>query len=317
MNKGCYVFWKRLFAFWIDSIILAILSFPILILLHKPLTKIGNWGVLIGFVIFILYYGLQNSVLCSGQTPGKKILKIKVLGDDANYLSVQKSLIRALILTPVFILHSVTLGIGMPMTIYSFVTSFISLIVITLFLFNLPQRKSLHDLIVKSCVVNKDCDQIEQVSTHTPKIIISICSVLMGAAIVAIMYLAPKAGLNFNEIAPVASLFKDNNAKLVGYTINHHYNTENIHSTGLSLTVIDNRIKNGNQELAFARIKDLAKVFLNSEFVPKDIDYLSIILLQRATIGTNSINEIFGNGGTIQEWERSENSSWWHKIEFK
>lgn len=317
MDNKCYVFWKRILAFWFDSILLAMLSYAILILFHKPLVKIGNWGVLIGFIIFMLYYGLQNSILCKGQTLGKRVFKIKVLDADNNYLSVQKSLLRALILTPVFVFHSLALGVGMPMITYSIITSFIFLMVVSLFLFNFPQRKSLHDLIVKSCVVTKDCEQIEEISTRKPQIIISICTLLMIFTIGAVTYLAPMAGLNFKEIAPVARLLKENNAKLAGYTVNHHYNSENQHTKGLSLTVIDPRIENGNQDFAFARIKELAKVLLNSKFAQKDFDYLSVILLQRATIGTNSINEIFGNGGTIQEWKRSENSSWWHKIELK
>lgn len=317
MDKKCYVFWKRILAFWIDSMLIAAFSYAILIVLRTPLVKIGNWGVLIGFVIFMLYYGLQNSVLCKGQTPGKKIFKIKVLGIDNNYLSVQKSLLRALILTPVFVFHSLALGVGMPMIIYSIITSFISLTVVSLFLFNFPQRKSLHDLIAKSCVVNKDCEKIEAISTRKPQIIISICTLLIIFTIGAVTYLAPIAGLNFKEITPIARLFKENNSKLVGYTINHRFNAENQHAKGLILTVIDHRIENGNQDFAFARINDLAKVFLNTKYAQKDLDYLSIILLQRVTIGTNSINEIFGNGGTIQEWRRSENSSWWHKIEFK
>ncbi len=307
INNNCYVFWKRILAFWTDSIVLLVVAYLFLILFKDPLLSIGNWGILIGFLIFMLYYGLQNSRLCGGQTLGKRLFKIKVVDMDSQFLSVKKSMLRALILTPMFVLGSLLLPVGNVVIIYSILIGFISFVIVMLFLFNFPQRRSLHDLAAGSVVVANDCEAVELLKTRKPLIIISIGAVLTVLLTVVCFVYIPKIGVNLDEINGVAKLYSQNDLNLVGYAIqysyDYNYNTkESVTRKGISLTVSENSKEFQDMNFASARINDCAKIFINSEFRKDDIDFMTVGIANYATLGTNSRIEMFSKKAVMQDW---------------
>ena len=96
-------FWKRAVAIFIDSILLTIFMFIIMItigfviggMLSDPenVAKISNFGMLINVVIIWLYFAIQESSEQQA-TFGKRILGIYVTGKDGSRLSFAQATIR-------------------------------------------------------------------------------------------------------------------------------------------------------------------------------------------------------------------------------
>lgn len=162
MNNNIFCFWRRLFAFSIDYFIIFIFNLVICNLFFDTLVKIGNWSLIIGFLSFILYFGIMNSEIFLGQTIGKRILKIKVVNSNNNYLSIEKSLIRsAIILTMFLSINKIYFEIIYGINDLIFALSEILILAnILLFLFNVPTRKLVHDFVVNSVVVDKNTESI-------------------------------------------------------------------------------------------------------------------------------------------------------------
>src|SRR5690348_8484732 len=71
-------FWIRILALIIDSIILGLLGILLGLLFGDFFMSLGSWGRLVGFVIFVFYFGLLQGPFGNGQSLGKKICKIRV-----------------------------------------------------------------------------------------------------------------------------------------------------------------------------------------------------------------------------------------------
>ena len=147
-------FWVRVLALIIDIILLGV---------------VGRWDRIVGLVIVLGYFGFLNSHIGRGQTIGKRIVRIRVVGDNGQYVSLPRSLLRTIILwIPYFpgsLLIPHFLGYFSGSQIFSPISiSPIGLLVSSvgiglcvgiayLYLFNRQTRQSLHDLIVNSYVV--------------------------------------------------------------------------------------------------------------------------------------------------------------------
>jgi len=152
-------FWRRLFAFIIDVFLLGIFGLIIGTVFFDFFAEIGGVGLLFGFTVAFLYFGIQNSSLCDGQTIGKRILKIKVVNKETETISLQRSFARFMILGPPYFLN----GALLPPNLLNnfFVSLLLGLIVffgsagiIYLYIFNRKTRQTLHDLVVGTYVVN-------------------------------------------------------------------------------------------------------------------------------------------------------------------
>ena len=120
---------------FISRAIAIIIDWVILIIISAILGLIPLIGWLLGMVVPILYciyfWTMENPVGEIGQTPGKKVMNIKVVMDDGSNLDVVKAIIRM-------------------------VGYFISTIIIFIgYLFPLwrEDKKALHDLIANTIVV--------------------------------------------------------------------------------------------------------------------------------------------------------------------
>ena len=87
-------FWKRLFAFLIDGVILGVAGIVIGLMFFDAFASLGGWGRLVGFIIELLYFGLFNSSVGKGQTIGKRATHIKVADRNGQFLSLTKSILR-------------------------------------------------------------------------------------------------------------------------------------------------------------------------------------------------------------------------------
>lgn len=151
-------FWRRLFALFIDLLMLGALGMIIGALFFDPLARMGDAAKLVGFVIALAYFGLCNSRLFGGQTLAKRWLGLRVVDGRGDLLSVPRSMLRYVVLGVPFFINGTAMS---PQWIMSSMLGYlVSLIVfggmlsiIYLYIFNRRTRQSLHDLVVGSYVV--------------------------------------------------------------------------------------------------------------------------------------------------------------------
>ena len=67
-------FWRRAGAGIADLIVLVLVGFAIGFVAEDFLARLGQWGVVVGIVIGVTYFGVMNSAMGNGQTLGKRLL---------------------------------------------------------------------------------------------------------------------------------------------------------------------------------------------------------------------------------------------------
>jgi len=153
-------FWQRIWAILIDMIMLCILGAISGYFLEDFYVSLGQWGILIGLAVFLIYFGLLNGPVGKGQTLGKKLLKIRVVTKQGTAPSLAVSSLRAGIFSILFIFNGFNLTPS-PISFYLVTISFIIELgfkygFIYFYLFNRKTRQSLHDLICHTYVVKTE-----------------------------------------------------------------------------------------------------------------------------------------------------------------
>ena len=150
-------FWRRFGALVIDWIIIWIAGNILGFFFFDFFSRLGTLGPLVGLGSALLYFGLQNSVLCGGQTLGKRLLGIEVVDPEGKLILPAHSVVRYLILLlPFVVINHAVLGpifttwTGLMLQV---AISFWIGTIVYLFLFNVPSRQSLHDRMVSTYVV--------------------------------------------------------------------------------------------------------------------------------------------------------------------
>ncbi|MBN1317984.1 MAG: RDD family protein [Anaerolineales bacterium] len=150
-------FWKRAGAMLIDLIILFA---PLMIFgfTFKDISfSIGPWGKFIGIGVMLLYFGIGNSNLTSGQTIGKKILKTEVIDRNGNHLPLGLSILRASILSIIIISSNWALpffNIPIIQVLLVAIGACFSLVMLYGLVYNKATRQGTHDLVVNSFVIS-------------------------------------------------------------------------------------------------------------------------------------------------------------------
>lgn len=154
-------FWRRIIAFSIDTLILFLIGMVIGALFQSSLSGMGAPARLIGFVIALAYFGVFNSHIGDGQTPGKRWLDICVVDARGEPLLLPRSLARYAVLGVPYFLNHVSLSssawpvLGAVVTLLVFGGGFA---IAYLYVFNRKTRQSLHDLVVGSFVVRVESE---------------------------------------------------------------------------------------------------------------------------------------------------------------
>lgn len=89
---------RRGAALLVDLLILTAISVAMGFLLSSPLERLGSYSRLVTAVIALVYFGLLNSSLASGGTPGKRLLRLRVVDTQGNPLAPWHSMFRSLLL---------------------------------------------------------------------------------------------------------------------------------------------------------------------------------------------------------------------------
>lgn len=158
-------FWRRIGALLIDTVLLSFLGSMLGLAFETTFVEMGGWGRLVGFAIALVYFGVMNSHISGGQTVGKRILDLKVVGFDNLPISVNKSVLRYMVLAIPFFLNGAQYSNEL---MFSYLAYPLSLVVFGgvlsisyLYIFNRTTRQSLHDLAVGTYVVNTNADKQE------------------------------------------------------------------------------------------------------------------------------------------------------------
>jgi uncharacterized RDD family membrane protein YckC len=87
-------FWVRLLADLIDTAFLFLVGLLLSIPFGPLLVRLGSRGVFIGLAVSLLYNGVLQSRLGTGQTLGKRWLRLTVVRMDGSLMSIERSLVR-------------------------------------------------------------------------------------------------------------------------------------------------------------------------------------------------------------------------------
>jgi uncharacterized RDD family membrane protein YckC len=195
-------FWRRFFADFIDAIFLGIPGYGIGYLFRYTFSAMGLHAIWFGLVCSFLYYGLQHTRLCGGQTPGKRLLGIQVLRRDGEYLDFGKSFLRYLVVSFVFYngIYGGLLNHLPPTAMMAAGSVYILIIIWAFFACFLmipfhPLKRGLHDIVADSIVVYKGTFDSEAVGrlqdsakTKRAFIILSVGSVILaGGCIIGLI----------------------------------------------------------------------------------------------------------------------------------
>lgn len=152
--------WRRCAAYIADSVFLALLGGAIGNIAFDRLWKLGPWGILVGYMIGSLYFASLDSRMGSGQTIGKRLLKVRLVNIHGDPISFARALGRYTIFAVPHLLY----GWKLPEARTPWIVSGLIFVIILwvrgstyyLILFDRLNRQGLHDLAVGSFVVYAD-----------------------------------------------------------------------------------------------------------------------------------------------------------------
>lgn len=168
-------FWRRFIAFFVDILIAGLFCYILSNLFGSWVYKYPILMSLLGYLLVILYFGTLNSVINKGQSFGKMLMSIQVMDSEQQYLSLLKSCIRSSILFAPLCLFSWTVSSNFWISLLSSII-LISLLATTLYLyiFNRSNRRTTHDFITQTYVVNEGVNQTNIKPTWSTHYYVSI-----------------------------------------------------------------------------------------------------------------------------------------------
>ena len=143
----------------LDMLILGFVGMGLGMVFADNFADAGRWGFLIGLVISGIYFSVLNSYVGSGQTLGKRILKIRVVDNRGNEVGLDRTLPRFLLLYLPYFLNGQVLPAGIllnPIGVGVLSLLVVGMLLSNLYLlvFNRPARVGVHDIATSTRVVS-------------------------------------------------------------------------------------------------------------------------------------------------------------------
>ena len=204
-------FWRRLFAWMIDSLILGVIGQIIGFTFSAFLYSIGPYGRPIGLLFIIPYFGILNSKIGGGQTLGKRWMKIAVRNKNNEPVELWRSIVRILILAipAMFNVWAVPLpgnfltALFLPMIIFGLGGA-----IFYTMLFNRKSRQGIHDLLLGTYVVHLEGRSTAAFPT-TPRIHWIVSSVWFGlvALVAMVAFFLPHGLISPTPLASASAVY--------------------------------------------------------------------------------------------------------------
>jgi uncharacterized RDD family membrane protein YckC len=189
-------FWRRLGAFAVDGLVLGTAGFPLGFVLGERLAPVGTPARLIGLVIVLPYLGLLGSEIGDGQTLGKRLFRLRVVDATGHLLSVNRSLIRAALLSSPWIFNGIRFRSMSPVVLGTLcvagtVVFGVGGAIVGTYVLNHRTRQALHDLLVGSYVIDANGIglRVPVTSTRRP-MLASMTWIGLAAAVTTAMTIA-------------------------------------------------------------------------------------------------------------------------------
>jgi uncharacterized RDD family membrane protein YckC len=279
----------------------------------------GGQSMLVGFFIALLYFGLGNSAIFNGQTLGKKIVNLQVVENEMETLSIQKSVLRALIFTvPYFFLNFKVDGWSefsiFYMTKGIFFLTFLILLPIHLIL-NTPTRQAIHDLIMGTYVVSREAFPGQQLSKSKslPTIITGSLAIVILGLIIFMNSGKNKISSTIEELKPlkeqIDKIDKIGNSSLSRNSSSFKkfgsddYISKNEYLK-LNLSIRENLIYNlrpdNIEDLDF--VKEAVSIILEDYSDINNLNYIQVNLIYGYNIGIYKSSNSIGFSNSIDNW---------------
>lgn len=152
-------FWQRPFAMMIDMIIIALIG-QVFIIVFQPYLIAHIWiSHCLGLAVAIAYFAIADSRITNGMSPGKRILRIRILDEKGNQLSVFKAAMRAILPISPILLEGIPLH---PDQLLSWIGGVVSIMLyglalaqIIIYIVDRPSRLMLQDRLVNTVVTRE------------------------------------------------------------------------------------------------------------------------------------------------------------------
>ena len=315
-------FWRRIGAALLDTILLGLVGWALSIAIHDQLMQFGQQARFIGLPIALLYFGVFNSRLGGGGTPGKRALDIAVVRRGGQNIGLLRSLWRALVyLVPAY-LNGYDLSYLPVDKVQMEIAAAVDVVLVFgvlggtvyLYLFNWRTRQVMHDLAAGTFVVRRAGagHQIDARINRAHVVVIAFLLLAPAAAIgVGLKYLGPQwetalsrmTGTDFSTLKRIQSTVNaDPNILSTGVTTNTtHFSavgSGSTTSTALIVTVVTRGAVDRPEAFAdrvAARVLALAPTALGEQ-------KLTIVVREGYDIGLWSNWSNYGYSHTPAEW---------------
>lgn len=298
-------FWRRLFAFIIDCVLLGIVGFIIGLFFYDYLADLGGRGRVIGFFIALFYFGIMNSRIYNGQTIGKALVKVRVVGSDGSNLGIGSSFLRSAVFCLPYFLGGMPLQGAAPNVWIGYLLFLLvfgcGISIIYLFVFNRTTRQSLHDLVVASYVVKANA-QVEPPSVsiwhgHYAVLATIIVVSLLGPLFVPVDFLE-----SFGSLAALQKeIANDPLIQDVGITANTTWSTGGKGSARHLSVRVTTRARNTDFESLANR---LAKTILDKHPDAASRDVIAVSISYGYDIGIASSWRTMNYVYTPEQWKQ-------------
>ena len=305
-------FWRRLIAFLIDGLFLAVVELLLGQMFAPFWYQIGPYGRVVSLLLVLPYFTLLNSKVGGGQTLGKRLLGIAVRDADNNPISLGRSLLRISILALPSILNGWAIDV-LQLNVIAWLVTFVtfSIVGVTsyMLLFNPSMRQGLHDLICRTYVVNLRSDRRPALPARA-----RIHWIISGAIVIAAVIYATAISFipapdftqdaAFRQISKLHQTLQDDSRF---FSVNVRDGTTSSSSGVLTSHYLQIQFwYKGvpSQEEQTKIVNDTAKNVLTNADNPDQYDTLEIDVVSSFNLGIAQGSDVYPSTASIKEWRQ-------------
>lgn len=170
-------FWIRFVADSVDALLLMAVGFALVKLAPALVDGLGEQGVFVGLTLSLAYHAVLHSKTGRGRTLGKRLLGLRVVRMDGSFLSLDRSLVRAGMMSFLIYNGAVISGLSAAVPALSTPIAVVGAFVATMLFLGCvcivpfhPLKRGLHDLLTDALVIRgamPDADVIKRGTSAT------------------------------------------------------------------------------------------------------------------------------------------------------